>query len=114
MATSTIKVDEAQYANPSTGWTQIYQNYTKAKRRGKAVAVIGESGSGGIALTAGAYKDITTLPADFRPSQSIYFTPATMGGDAHLTGMITSAGVVKIYSDKATSYWAFSVTYLID
>lgn len=114
MATSTIKVDEAQYANPSTGWIRFYNDYTKAKRRGKAITVIGESGSGGITLTANAYKDITTLSADFRPSQGIYFTPATMGGDAHLTGLITTNGVVKIYSDKATPYWAFSVSYLID
>jgi len=114
MATSTIKVDEAQYANPSTGWIRFYQNYAKAKRRGKVVTVVGESGSSGLTLTAGAYKDITTLSADFRPIDTIYFAPVALGGDVVMTGMINTQGIVKIYSDKATSYWAFSTSYVID
>lgn len=103
-----------KYSSPSTGWEQIYLNYTMAKRKGKAVTVIGVSGGGGITLTANAYKDITTLPAKYRPTEDIPFVVDAVGGSERIFGRIKTTGIVSIYSSGATAYWGFSVTFLVD
>ena len=97
------------------GWMNVYNNYCQAKRRGKVVTVVGYSAGGGITLTAGDYKSIATLPQQFRPTHATYFSAPANGGTAQIFGTIeASTGTVKLYSNAATSYWAYCVTYLID
>ena len=97
------------------GWMNVYNNYCQAKRRGKVVTVVGYSAGGGITLTAGDYKSITTLPSQFRPTHTTYFTVTANGGTQTIFGTIDpSTGLVKLYSSGATSYWSYCVTYLIE
>lgn len=102
------------YTRPTTGWEQIYQNYTIAQRKGNVVSVQGYSGGSGITLTAGGYKQITTLPSQYRPSVGVYFFVSALGGAASIFGNISPEGVVQLYSNTATPYWAFSVSYTVD
>lgn len=101
------------YSDPTTGWQQIYLDYTKAKRKGNVVTVIGVS-NGGLTLSAGAYRDITTLPAQYRPTQEIPFCVDPMSGTERVFGRIRTSGVVSIYSSGETPWWGFSVTFLVD
>ena len=103
------------YKSPSSGWTNEYLRYTQVKRVGNTVTVIGESGGGGINLPASTWKDITTLHAQFRPSQTVYFPVFSRGGTAIIGGRIdSSTGIVSLYSSAATPYWGYSVTYVVD
>lgn len=97
------------------GWMNVYGNYCQAKRRGKVVTVVGYSAGGGIALVAGDYKNITTLPSQFRPTHATYFSATANGGTQTIFGTIDpSTGLVRLYSNGVTSYWSYCVTYLID
>ena len=102
------------YSSPATGWEQIYQNFTRAKRKGYVVAVTGESGSGGITLPANQYKDIATLPSQYRPSTTVAFYVDAAGGSERIFGRIWTTGVVSLYSSGQTAYWNFGVTYIVD
>lgn len=107
-------IEQLRYSAPSSGWESIYSNYTKAKRKGKVVTVKGYSAGGGINLPANTYKDITTLPEKYRPTETMYLTINTLGGSSQITGQIETNGILKLYSTQATSYWAFTVSYVVD
>ena len=103
------------YKSPSSGWTDEYLSYARVKRVGNTVTVIGESKSGGINLPASTWKDIATLHAQFRPSQTVYFPVSPKGGTAIIGGKIDpSTGIISLYSTAATLYWGYSVTYVVD
>lgn len=107
-------IEQLRYSAPSSGWESIYSNYTKAKRKGKVVTVKGYSAGGGINLPANTYKEITTLPAKYRPSESIYFTVGASGGTAQIIGEIGTNGIVKLHSTQATTYWTFAISYVVE
>ena len=107
-------IEQLRYSAPSSGWESIYSNYTRAKRKGNVVTVRGYSAGGGLNLPANTYKDITTLPAKYRPSETIYFTVSAQGGSAQIIGEVQTNGVIKMYSSQATSYWSFTTSYVVE
>ena len=87
----------------------VYGNYCKATKKNGFVFVSGSSADK--TLTAGTYNAITTLPEGFRPRHDFYFTAGSMGGGIEIFGMLTTSGVLSLYSVTETKYWIYSFMF---
>lgn len=108
------RLAEAEY---DTGWQNVYvidsEIEVKVRRVGKMVTVTGFCW-GYISLPSRQTLRLTTLPVKFRPSWSVPFNIATMGGEESFSesSEVGTDGIVSIYVTKAgISYWKFSVSY---
>lgn len=94
-----------------SGWTSL-GNTVYYKKVGNIVTVRGFS-NGDFSLNANDYITVATLPQEARPSITLAF-PWTLIGvrGAHIARIQTN-GIVELYSDTATTYWAFAITYIL-
>lgn len=97
--------------NTPTSWISL-TNYVKYKKVGNIVTVTGYS-QGGQQLQNGDYTTVATLPASIRPTVGLYF-PWTKIGEGSSVARITTDGTVELYVNTgATTYWGFTVTYIL-
>lgn len=111
-ATNLNKIEnELEFLDNNSSWVSL-GNTVYYKKVGNVVTVRGYS-QNEVALTAGDYKTIATLPQEARPSITLAF-PWTLIGikGAHIARIQTN-GTIELYSDEATTYWAFTITYVI-
>lgn len=106
--TRKTKIDEND-----TSWNQIYQSYCLALKRNGIVTVRGQSWSDNpYELPADTYKDMTTIPAKYRPSAAVPFTGSNIAGTEIVRGIVQPTGIVQLYSNKGTKEWIFSVSFV--
>lgn len=111
-ATNLNKIEnELEFLDGNSSWVSL-GNTVYYKKVGNVITVRGYSNDD-VALTAGDYKTIATLPQEARPSIALAF-PWTLVGikGAHIARIQTN-GTIELYSDEATTYWAFTITYVI-
>lgn len=90
----------------------IFREYSLLQKCGNLVTVRGYS-AGNVNLNANDYTNVATLPEDVRPSMELGFPWSRVGeGPVGLT-RIYSNGTIGIFANTSTTYWAFTVTYLI-
>lgn len=84
--------------------------YCRAKLKNGYTTICGSS-YGTLNTAKGDYIDLTTLPEKYRPEVGYNFTVFPLGGDAKIYGVVETNGIVKLYSDVQTNYWAYSATF---
>ena len=87
----------------------VYSGYCHALKRSGVVTVSGTSANG--IQISNSYYALTTLPTEYRPPETVYFTGNAMGGSQHVFGYVNANGVVYLYATGVTKYWSYSVTY---
>lgn len=104
--------NELEFLDGNSSWVSL-GNTVYYKKVGNVITVRGYS-NGDVALTAGDYKTIATLPQEARPSITLAF-PWTLVGvrGAHIGRIKAEDGAIELYSDEANIYWAFTITYVI-
>ena len=83
------------------------------RKVGNVVTVVGVS-YGNVTLTAGQYTTVAMLPVGFRPVVQMGFNPVSIGQTGvDMTGWVHNGGDVNIYSNTTTTYWGYSVSFLV-
>jgi hypothetical protein len=95
-----------------SGVVTVYGNYCQYRRIGHTVHIWGTS-SNGWSIASGAYRDLTTLPQEARPSADFTIPCTALGGTAQILCNIKSNGIVSMYTNSTTAYWSFSTSYVV-
>lgn len=101
-----------------SGWSAVDDSWVAVantvyyKRSGNVVCVRGYSANNKT-LEANDYTAVATLPEEIRPKIQLGFPWSRIGeGQVGIT-RINTTGVVELFSSTGTSYWAFTITYII-
>ena len=97
-------------ANNDIKRIQLYREYCVVYKRNGIVTITGSSAD--YQIEAGKYVAITTLPEGYRPPTTMYMSVNNFGGTTTIFGRIESNGVVSLYATGATSYWAYSFSFV--
>lgn len=89
-------------------------NVRHSYRRSGNVVVIGMQSLGGTSLSQNVQTTVATLPVGLRPLETINFSADNTGGSINIGGMVQTNGNVDLYATgSSTSYWRFSVSYIV-
>lgn len=111
-ATNLNKIEnELEFLDGNSSWVSL-ENTVYYKKVGNVVTVRGYS-QDEVALTAGDYKTIATLPQDVRPTTTLAFPWTLIGINGAHIARIQTNGIIELYSDEVNTYWAFTITYVI-
>lgn len=89
-------------------------NVRHSYRRSGNVVAIGMQSLGGISIPQNAHTTVATLPAGLRPLEVVNFAANNTGGALNIGGAIQLNGDVDLYvTNGSTSYWRFSVSYIV-
>lgn len=56
------------------------------------------------------YTTVATIPQEDRPSTNYFFPISFLGGEYIGFGRVTVQGLVELYANTTTAYWAFTCT----
>lgn len=102
-----------------SGWTDTTDSWhtlnstIKYKKSGNVVTVTGFS-SNTISLSENDYTAVGTLPSGYRPGEQLNNVWNELGVAYSNTIRIGTNGIIQLYSTKNTTYWVFTLTYVID
>ena len=89
-------------------------NVRHSYRRSGNVVVIGMQSLGGTSIPQNTYTTVATLPVGLRPLEMVSFAADNTGGTLNIGGAIQLNGDVELYvTNGSTSYWRFSVSYIV-
>lgn len=108
--TENAKAISAVNANNDIKSIQLYREYCIVYKRNGIVTITGTSTD--YQIEAGKYVALTTLPEGYRPPTTMYMPVNNLGGTAVLFGRVESDGIVSLYATGATSYWAYSFSFV--
>lgn len=97
-------------ANNDIESIQLYAKYCEVYKRNGTVTISGTSSD--YPIEAGKYVPLTTLPEGYRPPTTMYMAVNNLGGTTVLFGRIELNGVVSLYANEATRYWAYSFSFV--
>ena len=97
-------------ANNDIKSIQLYREYCVVYKRNGIVTITGTSTD--YQIEAGKYVALTTLPEGYRPPTTMYMPVNNLGGTTVLFGRVESDGIVSLYATGATSYWAYSFSFV--
>lgn len=107
MLTDYVKMED-------TGWVTIYSTDSigcYARKKSGWVFVDAYS-YGGTQLTAGAWRDFTTLPEQFRPDSGVRGAGFLTAGNGALGVQVKTDGIIRLLSPvEDASYWEFGIAY---
>lgn len=112
--TSTTDGYSQNYINSLTmsgNWI-VLNSTTKYKKVGNIVTITGYS-SNTTSLSSGDYNTIGTLPEGYRPTNTLYNSWNEVGVDYINTLRVNIDGTIALFSGKNTSYWCFTLTYIL-
>jgi hypothetical protein len=91
---------------------QMINNWLAYKKCGNIVTIRGYSRNAKM-LTANAYTDLGTIPASVRPAYELLSNWAIIGEAKLGVLSIGTNGTVQAFTESGTSYWGFTITYVI-
>ena len=96
-------------------WVNISNNNNwtvSCRKSGNIVCVRGDCG-GGASISAGDYTTVGTLPVGYRPSATLYSIFTSKGSYISNTMRVQTDGVIALYASSASSYWGFTITFIV-
>lgn len=110
-ANKKLSLDKIQ-TNEDTGWLVLNDVITYRKKDG-VVYVQGYSG-GDTQIGGSTYVVVGNLPENFRPSDAVYFCFSGISGDAaQQSANIRPDGDIRLWLNRTSDYWGFSVCFPI-
>lgn len=96
-----------------TGWKKVSENYDVYYRRKNGFVTVRGRGANVTVATSGTA--VGTLPEGFRPiGYDCDNACSALGGNAELLVRVQTSGRVIIFSQPASQYWSFCITFPAD